>query len=231
MSLLKIALSPQKLSNPSFRTLKNLATCDLLSNPIQNYSTVAENNLNRKTKKKLNKLSVKMSEVPSKFDEKHFVNFDTLKSICEDILQSNQSTILLKYDHLKQLQIDEFKIDEVVKNFPNLPLAEESRQNFRDIKLSILNVLAIFGGVTPEILLEKIRFDTDGMLKTWGISDYLLTYRGRALQDIYQVLSPNRAIAEFLQLHNFLSHAKQGYKIMTFFFQCCMFCTVVLCKL
>merc|ERR1712156_790900 len=128
--------------------------------------TVAENNLNRKNKKKVKKLSVKMSEVPSKFDEKKFVNFDTLKSICEDILQSNQSTIQLKYDHLKQLQIVEFKTDEVVKNFPNLPLAEESRQSFRDIKLAILNVLAIFGGVTPEILLEKIKFETDELPDT-----------------------------------------------------------------
>ena len=175
MSVLKIALSPQKLSNPSFRTLKNLATCDFLSNPKQNYFTISENDLNRKAKKKLKKFSVKMSEVPSKFDEKNVVNFDTLKSICEDILQSNQSTIRLKYDHLKQLQIVEFKTDEAVKNFPNLPLAEESRQNVRDIKLAILNVLAIFGGVTPETLMTKIKFDTDEILDT-QTDEYVITY-------------------------------------------------------
>jgi len=116
-----------------------------------------------------------MSEAKTNgFHEENVVNIDTLKSICEDILKSNHSTIQLKYcggrgsdpiqfDYLeKLLEIVEFKTDGTLKNFPNLPLAEESRQNCRDMKLAILNVLAIFGGVTPEILSTKITFDTVG---------------------------------------------------------------------
>jgi len=77
-------------------------------------------------------------------------------------LRSNYSNIRFEYDNLNQLQITEFKIDGVSKKFPELALAEESRQNLRDVKLAILNILAIFSGVAPEILTEKITFDIIG---------------------------------------------------------------------
>ena len=42
--------------------------------------------------------------------------------------------------------------------FPTLHIATDSKENLAQLKLAILNILAICGGVDPKDLFEKINF-------------------------------------------------------------------------
>ena len=94
----------------------------------------------------------------SKPEEK--VDFDLLKNISLHILNAKKSYIQLQYDDLQELDVKEFKTDEQLRKFPVLPLAKESRKNSRDMKLAILNILAVSSGVAAETLSNKIHFVT-----------------------------------------------------------------------
>ena len=96
------------------------------------------------------------------FEEQNSVDFDLLKRISWFILNAKQSSIQFQHgdDDLQQLSIKEFKTDGELRKFPVLPLAKESRKNSRDMKLAILNILAVSSGVAAETLSNKITFDT-----------------------------------------------------------------------
>ena len=93
-----------------------------------------------------------------KLKEHVVVDLDALKQISWHILNAKHSHIQFQYDSHKKFSIQEFKIDGETRKFPFLPVAEESRQNCKDLKLAILNILSISSGITAETLSEKITF-------------------------------------------------------------------------
>jgi len=109
-----------------------------------------------------NGIPINENGISDNFEEQNSVDFDLLKRISWFILNAKQSSIQFQHgdDDLQQLSIKEFKTDGELRKFPVLPLAKESRKNSRDMKLAILNILAVSSGVTAEILSNKITFDT-----------------------------------------------------------------------
>ena len=101
-----------------------------------------------------------IEKINSSENFKEFVDLDVLKQISWNILNAKHSHIQFQYDNQKQFSIQEFKIDGETRKFPFLPVAEESRQNCKDLKLAILNILSISSGITAETLSEKITFDS-----------------------------------------------------------------------
>ena len=118
----------------------------------------AQNNSSRshKTVEKIN------SSVINLTDNHVVVDLDALKQISWQILDAKHSQIQFQYDKHKQFSIQEFKIDGETRQFPFLPVAEESRKNCKDLKLAILNILSVSSGITAETLAEKINFGSDG---------------------------------------------------------------------
>ena len=109
-----------------------------------------------------NGIPIQENGISDNFEEQNSVDFDLLKRISWFILNAKQSSIQFQHgdDDLQQLSIKEFKTDGELRKFPVLPLAKESRKNSRDMKLAILNILAVSSGVAAETFSNKITFDT-----------------------------------------------------------------------
>ena len=102
----------------------------------------------------------------------------TLAKISEKIISSDQSvTITYHDDGSKKQGAGSFSVQGASINgqfypFPTLNISSETRQNLAELKLTVLNFLAVCGGVTKEALWEKIDFVmTDSVSHNMGVED------------------------------------------------------------
>ena len=86
------------------------------------------------------------------------VEFVALKCILEEIMSVGEATIIFHYNNSKYLSIQGIKIGDNIRSFPKIMLLKESRENLRDMKMAVLNVLAVYCGVSPDELSNKISF-------------------------------------------------------------------------
>ena len=88
----------------------------------------------------------------------------TLAQIAEKIISSDQSvTITYHDDGSKKQGAGSYSVQGASINgqffpFPTINISSETRQNLAELKLTMLTILAVCGGVTKEALWEKIDF-------------------------------------------------------------------------
>ena len=86
------------------------------------------------------------------------VEFVALKCILEEVIAIGKATIFFHYNNSKYLSIQGIKIGDSIRSFPKLTLLKSSRETFENMKIAVLNVLAVYSGVTPDELSNKITF-------------------------------------------------------------------------
>ena len=100
----------------------------------------------------------------------------TLAKICEEIMNSNENvTITYQDDGSRKQGVGSYSVQGVnIKGkfypFSTLKISSETRSNLADLKLTILQLLAVCGGVTAKELGEKVDFMmTDSVVTTWEL--------------------------------------------------------------
>ena len=86
------------------------------------------------------------------------IEFVALKCILEDIMEVGEANISFHLNNSKYLSIQGVTINDKFRTFPKMSIAKESRENFKDMRLAVLNVLAVYAAVSPDELLNKITF-------------------------------------------------------------------------
>ena len=88
----------------------------------------------------------------------------TLAKIAEKIISTDQSVTVTYHDDGSKKQgagsysVQGASINGQFYPFPTVNISSETRQNLAELKITILNILAVCGGVTSETLWEKIDF-------------------------------------------------------------------------
>ena len=86
------------------------------------------------------------------------VEFVALKCILEEVIAIGKATIFFHYNNSKYLSIQGIEIGDSIRSFPKLTLLKSSRETFENMKIAVLNVLAVYSGITPDELSNKISF-------------------------------------------------------------------------
>ena len=89
------------------------------------------------------------------------VEFVALRCILEEVISSGKATIIFHYNNSKYLSIQGIKIGDNIRSFPKLSLLKDSRETFENMKIAVLNVLAVYSGITPDELSTKISFSLE----------------------------------------------------------------------
>ena len=93
---------------------------------------------------------------------RNIVDLGRIELVSNQILLSEQTKITLSYDENSLLSIDEVRINGNVEDIPIPTIARESRKNYKDTKLAIINILAAVSGIDVEELSAKVTFDING---------------------------------------------------------------------
>jgi hypothetical protein len=91
------------------------------------------------------------------------IDFVALKCILEEIIEVGGANIIFHQQNPKLLSIKGMTIGGKFRTFPKISLAKESREHFRDMRLAVLNVLALYAGDATDELSNRITFSmSDG---------------------------------------------------------------------
>ena len=134
----------------------------------------------------------------------------TLAKITEKIISSNQSvTVTYHDDGSKKQGAGSYSVQGASINgqffpFPTLNISSETRQNLAELKITILHLLAVCGGVTKEVLWEKIDFVmTDSVSHNMMVEDIVSEALdvehtpGHLLCQVHPSLMFNRVLTKF----------------------------------
>ena len=97
-----------------------------------------------------------------KYSQNSHIDLDAIKVLGNRMLDSEQAQIILRYDEKLLLDIQEIRINGNIEKITMPNIAKESRKNFKDTKLAILNILAAMGSCNVEDLSTKIKFEVFG---------------------------------------------------------------------
>ena len=132
----------------------------------------------------------------------------TLKCIVDEIMASDESAITYHDNGSKKKGVGSFIVQAVAINgkfraFPTLPIASDRKENLAQLKLAILNILAIRCGVDPKDLFDKINFRMmDSTAHNFGVDEQVSIDLGtnhvpdELLYSTHPVLMLNRAIID-----------------------------------
>ena len=94
----------------------------------------------------------------SQFSLEQTVEFVALKCILDEIMELGEANITFYYNNSTLLSIHGVTINGKIRTFPKISVAKESRECLKDMRLAVLNILAVYSGLTAEELSNKITF-------------------------------------------------------------------------
>ena len=100
------------------------------------------------------------------------IEFVALKCILEEIIEVGNANIIFHHQNPKLLSIKGITINGKLRTFPKISVAKESMENLRDMRLAVLNVLAVYAGIATDELSNKITFSmSDGVNPETNITE------------------------------------------------------------